>query len=111
MPASGALTIANNAVTTAKIAGGSGTVTVANGANINNGRCADIVAPGTSTSSLTISSGTLAANDYVLLQEPSTAGWTAQEVSSTSSTMTVRVCNQTGATANPTFTLRWQAIR
>jgi hypothetical protein len=71
------------------------------GANINKNACGDFASA---------AAGVTAA-DYVLLKGPSNAGWEATVISTGANTMTVRLCNNTNAAANPNgFTLAFLAI-
>jgi hypothetical protein len=70
--------------------------------NLGYGLCADFT---------TVATGVVAA-DYAILEGPSNAGWTASAVSTGINTIVVRVCNVTGAAANPNgFTIDFLAIR
>jgi hypothetical protein len=124
----GALTIANNAITTGKIAndavnsaqvadasttagvglkqadiGATGTVSVTPGANVNNGRCTDF--SGTAT-------GVAAGDKVFLLGDSGHAGWVSQPVTTASNSITLRLCNFTGANAGSgvTFTFSFLSI-
>jgi len=51
------------------------------------------------------------ATDYVILKGPANAGWIHSLVSAAANSMVVRVCNLTGANANPNgFTMTFLAI-
>jgi hypothetical protein len=79
-----------------------GQVTVSGTGVIPPQRCEDgvLAAPG------------VASGDFVLLEQPAAANWTAGLTETAAGSMTVRVCNHAQNARNPTgFTLRFMALR
>jgi hypothetical protein len=72
------------------------------GANVTYGLCAEYNSTATGVT----------AADYVVFKGPTNVGWTPTVVSTGVNTIRVRMCNVTGAAANPNgFTIAFIAFR
>jgi hypothetical protein len=81
----------------------SGTLTLVSGANVTSARCSDLTTTG---------DGSVLAGDFILLKAPSAAGWSITVAAVGAASVTLRVCNHTGANANPNGqTISFLAVR
>ena len=80
-----------------------GTLTVSGASSVTKGQCADFSTTG---------AGSVAAADFLVLKAPSMVDWTANVVTVGAGSVTLRLCNGSGANATPTgFNVQFLGIR